>query len=107
MNTDMTIKTGELSAYALGCGYLESTPADGSSDYYGGDSPAVMMRHDGCWHVHTRIPGETFDDSGRYPRWVETEDGGRTRADWQTFDTLREARAAYRKTATRIRRMSV
>lgn len=96
--------SGTLTAYAFACGYVESFTHDGS-EYYGTDGPGVALYQEGCWHVKSRLPGVTHGPDG-YPLWVGAEDGGRTRADWQTFDTLTEARKHYRRVASAIRRLT-
>lgn len=92
---------GTLTAYALACGYADTVAADGSPDYYGTDADAVRLSFNGCtYDVHVRQQGVTHD--GDYPRWVSTA-YGRTRADWHQFDTLAEARRAWRTFARAIR----
>lgn len=86
--------TGDLTAYAFGCGYIQTFAVDGSTGYYLTDADAVMMQQDGgVFHVHTRHDGVTYENG--MPLWVDNDGGGRRRADWETFDTLREARKAF------------
>ena len=71
-------KDGSLSVYAFACGYVESFTLDGK-DYYASDAPGVALYKDGIWHVraHSRPFG--------HPDNV-----------WNSFETLTEARAAFR-----------
>ena len=94
---------GTLTLYALACGYVQATMLDGTADYYGTDADGVMLKLDGCYHVHVRQAGVTHDAAG-YPEWVhDPETGARYRADWHTFDTLTDARRFYRRALRMIR----
>lgn len=96
------LANGDLSAYAFGCGYVQSWTVDGGSDYYGTSANGVSLYRDGAtWHVRTRETGRTHDERGM-ALWLELG-SGRTRADWQTFDTLGEARAAFRRQVAALR----
>ncbi len=99
MNTHLA--NGDVSAYGFACGYVQAWTTDGAHNYYGTDANGVMLYHAGaCFHVRTRIVGETHDDYGTAIRAYGA------RVDWQSFDTLTEARAAYRREITRVKRAS-
>lgn len=98
---------GTLTAYALACGYLDTFSADGAP-YYSGEAgalaPAVMLeRTTPTYAVRSRTVGTTHD-AGGFPLWLEVGDGSSVRADWSTFETLGEARRAWRMQRARIRR---
>lgn len=101
MSNKFRLVNGDLSAYALACGYVQT-----STEYPNGDT--VTMRHDGCYHVHTTEAGATDDDNG--PVWVPDPDhtptpgygAPRVRAGWATFDGLTEARRFYRSEVSRL-----
>ena len=100
-----TLASGELSAYALGCGYLQVSPEHANGDH-------VELRHDACFHVHVREYGVTMDADTRMPVWGPDPDhtpapgygAPKVRADWHVFDTLTEARRFYRAEVRRLAR---
>lgn len=67
-------KNGTLTAYAFGCGYIETRPLQTE----GGE--ARLFRDGAVWHVQARD-----DKRGRFV--------------WECFDLLSPARAFFRKTA--------
>ena len=89
--------SGDVSAYGFACGHVQSWTTDGQH-YYSTDANGVQMYLDGVWHVRTRIVGVTHDATGIALRGPSGE-----RLDWQSFDTLKEARTAYRAEIKRLR----
>src|SRR5690554_72922 len=88
---------GSVNMRGFACGHVQSWTTDGQ-EYYSTDSPGVQLYLDGVWHVRTRIPGETHDHSGHALR-----DERGARLDWQSFDTLSEARRAFRAEVRRVK----
>ncbi|QGH79329.1 hypothetical protein KNU78_gp86 [Gordonia phage Sukkupi] len=88
---------GQLTAYALGCGYCQTFAVDGATDYYGTTADAVTLRRDGCYHVHVRAGSLTHDERGAARR----VDGDRV--DWYTFDDLADARRFYARVRRALR----
>ena len=84
---NMTLKNGDLSAYALGCGYIQRrilSTADGRAF-------ELTLSHNGAtFDVDIRIA----DDS--VPReWIDMQDGSRILAGWAQFDQLGNARRFF------------
>lgn len=77
---------GTLTAYAFACGYVESFTLDGK-DYYGSDMPGVMLYRDGMWHV--KAHNAPF---------------GAVPSVWNSFDTLTDARKAFRRYRAAIKK---
>ncbi|WGH20869.1 hypothetical protein QLT00_gp86 [Gordonia phage Commandaria] len=88
---------GQLTAYALGCGYCQTYAVDGATDYYGTTADAVTLRRDGCYHVHVRAGSLTHDERGAARR----VDGDRV--DWYVFDALADARRFYARVRRALR----
>lgn len=76
MNTRMRNKNGDLSLYAFSCGYIQR-----AGDLL--DEAYVDLFLDGVWHIQYR----------------ETKDSDRG---WDTFESLTEARKAWRKHVKRL-----
>ncbi|MFA5670242.1 MAG: hypothetical protein WC967_13450 [Balneolaceae bacterium] len=68
-------KDGSLTLYALACGYLQQKKLQD-------DTIIVELSLDGCFHV------KVFDDCGLL---------NRERLSWDCYDTLTEARKAYKQ----------
>lgn len=77
---------GTLTAYAFACGYVETFTEDGR-DYYLTDAPGVMLAKEGVYHVK-----------------AHTNPHGGPGAIWESFETLTEARKAFRHYKAGIKR---
>lgn len=100
----MHLANGELSAYALACGYCQDWTTDGVNRYYNTDANGVRLTAEGnVYHVYVTQGDRTHNPDTGAARWIET-DHGSVRADWHSFDTLGEARAFWRKARTLLRK---
>ncbi len=68
-------KDGKLTIYAFACGYLES---------YSGAFPCDIERDSACWHVKRSTSDPDWDLKPRL---------------WESFDTIKEARAFAKRYA--------
>jgi len=80
---------GELTRYAFACGYLQSFTVDGR-DYYATDAAGACLSLDnGCWHV-------------------KAHNGRQVHARlWESFLTYGEARKAWGRARSRLKRGEV
>ena len=100
----MNLANGDVSAYALACGYCQDWTADGTNRYYNTDANGVRLASEGnAFHVYVTQGDRTHNPDTGAARWIPT-DHGSVRADWHTFDTLGEARRFWRTVRALIRK---
>jgi hypothetical protein len=88
---------GDVSAYGFACGHVQSWTTDGQA-YYSTNANGVQLSLDGVWHVRTRSVGETHDADGYGVRGPNGALLG-----WESFDSLTEARKAFRSAIRRVK----
>ena len=76
-------QNGDLTPYALTCGYVQSATVD-NANFYATGADGVALSWNGCtYDVHVR-------------GWSVDSLGVSSRVDWRQFDTLTAARKFFR-----------
>lgn len=80
MEKKFNLKNGDLTDYALACGYLQVWNSEGTNKYYDGKNAVLLERESGCrfYRVRVRNNSELTSTS-------------------ETFLNLTEARKAFKK----------
>ena len=88
MEKKFNLKNGDLTDYALACGYLQVWNSEGTNKYYSGKYSVMLERTEGCRGYHIRVRKNmelTFS--------------------WETFDNLTDARKAFAKHKKELREL--